>query len=166
MDLFISTFHIDWKIIIAQTINFAIVLFIMYFLVIKPMRKLMDERSSTITKGLDDAKMNAELLSSTKAEYEKVLANARAEAHEIFQNAKKDTEAKRAEMLESAKLDVENLVANGKKALEGEKAKMIEEAKKEVVSLVVRATEKLLQDDANVSLDTKLIEKLSKEKKK
>ena len=55
MDSIISTFHIDWKIIIAQAINFVIVFAVLYFYALKPLSKLMKERSEKISQGLDDA---------------------------------------------------------------------------------------------------------------
>jgi F-type H+-transporting ATPase subunit b len=162
MDSFIETFHIDWKIIIAQTINFAIVLFILYFLMIKPLKKIMSERSTTIEGGLNDAKTNKELLGKTKKEYDDVLIKAKKEAHDIFQEGKKEAESKKAEMLENANKEVEGIVLNGKKLLEAEKVKMIEEAKKEIVSLVIKATEKLLDGEDSKSFDEKTLSSIKK----
>jgi len=144
MDSIISTFHIDWKIIIAQAINFIVVFLVLYIFALKPLNKLMAERSEKIKKGIDDAKANDEMLKKTSAEYEKVLAKARIEANKIFQDSKKEAEAKKVSMLEEAKVEVASLVANGKKSLESEKIKVIEDTKKEIVSLAMKATEKLL----------------------
>lgn len=162
MDSFIETFHIDWKIIIAQSINFVVVLFVLYFLLVKPLKKMMAERSSNIEGGLNDAKTNAELLVKTKKEYDAVITNAKTEAHTIFQEGKKEAEAKKAEMLEKAKTEVDTMIANGKKVLESEKAKIIEEAKLEIVSLVVKSTEKLLESHSNGDFDNKAINQIKK----
>ena len=162
MDSLITTFHIDWKIIIAQAINFAIVLAVLYFFALKPLKKLMAERSDRIAKGLTDAKSNESLLASTKAEYDAVLAKARNEAHEIFLEGKKEAEIKKSAMMEDAKHEVESLIASGKKTLENEKARMVDEAKKEIVSLVVAATEKLLEQTADKALDEKITKRISK----
>ena len=62
MDSIISTFHIDWKIIIAQAINFGVVFVVLYIFALKPLSKLMAERSEKIKKGIDDAKKSDELL--------------------------------------------------------------------------------------------------------
>ena len=45
MESIISTFHIDWKIIITQMINISIVFFVLYIYAIKPLFKMMEERS-------------------------------------------------------------------------------------------------------------------------
>ena len=162
MDSFINTFHIDWKIIVAQSINFVIVLFVLYFLLVKPLKKLMKERSENIEGGLNDAKTNAELLKNTKKEYNIIVMNARIEANEIFQDGKKEAESKKAEMLENAKKEVDNMISSGKKVLLSEKVKIVEEAKKEIVSLVVKATEKLLESEPNEKFDEMAINKIKK----
>ena len=162
MDSFKETFHIDWKIIIAQAINFVIVLFVLYFLLVKPLKKLMKERSENIASGLHDAKINAELLANTKKEYDQIIMNARAEANTIFQDGKKEAENKKIEMLEKTKIEVETMITNGKKILESEKVKIIEEAKKEIVSLVVLSTEKLLERNPDEKFEEKAINEMNK----
>ena len=146
MEAIIETFHIDWKIIIAQAVNFAIVFVVLYIFALKPLQKLMSERTERIQKGIHDAKSNAEVLEKTKAEYDKVIVNARAEANALFQEGKKDAETKKAKMLEEAKAQVAALIDNGKKTLEAEKVKMVEDAKKEIVGLAMLATEKLMKE--------------------
>jgi len=146
MESIISTFHIDWKIIIAQAINFGVVFVVLYIFALKPLSKLMAERSEKIARGMDDAKTNATLLEKTKAEYDEVLVKARAEANKIFQDGKKEAEAKKTVMLEDAKKEVAATIENGKKMLEIEKNKMMEEVKNEIVNLAMLATEKLVSE--------------------
>ena len=160
MDSIINTFHIDLKIIIAQIFNFGIVFVVLYIYALKPLSKLMKERSEKIEKGISDAKSNAETLSKTKAEYEEVLTKARKEAEKIFQEGKKEAEVKKTLMLEKAKNEVAVLVENGKKNLENEKIKMVAEAKKEIASLSVKIAEKILGSKIDVSFDEKTMKEL------
>ncbi len=162
MDSFIETFHIDWKIIIAQVVNFAIVLFVLQFLALKPLKKLMKERTERIEGGLSDAAKNAEVLKNTKQEYDAIISNARGEAHTIFQEGKKEAEDKKSEMIENAKKEVDTMIINGKKILESEKAKIIEDAKNEIVSLVVKATEKLLESHPSEKYEEQAINQIKK----
>lgn len=151
MESIISTFHIDWKIIIAQAINFGVVFVVLYIFALKPLSKLMAERSEKIGKGIDDAKTNASLLEKTNAEYNAMLAKAQTEANKIFQEGKKESEAKKILMLEDAKKEVALVIENGKKTLEAEKVKMVEEAKKEIVNLAMLATEKLISSKQDLN---------------
>ena len=160
MESIISTFHIDWKIIVAQAVNFAVVFVVLYIFALKPLSKLMAERSEKISKGIDDAKTNAKLLDETRAEYDAALVKARSEANKIFQDGKKEAEVKKAVMLEDAKKEVALVIENGKKILESEKIKMVEEAKKEIVALAILTTEKLISGKIDGSFNEKTVKEL------
>lgn len=161
MESIIGTFHIDWKIIIAQAINFVIVFGVLYFYALKPLGKLMEERSEKIAKGITDAKLNAETLNKTKEAHEETLIKARAEAQTIFLAGKKEAETKKTEMLEKAKAEVAILIEAGKKNLEAEKIKMVEEARNEIVSLAMAATEKLLTTQIDKDFNSKTVKELN-----
>ncbi|MBP9715274.1 MAG: F0F1 ATP synthase subunit B [Candidatus Pacebacteria bacterium] len=146
MEEFVETFHIDWKLMIAQIINFGLVFLVFYFLAAKPLRKLMKERTEEIEGGLVNAKTNEELLKATKTEYESALQKARLEADAIFNESKKEVVKKREEMLENAKKEVATMIDAGKKSLEQEKTKMVNDAKNELASLAILAAEKVMQE--------------------
>lgn len=143
---------------IAQLINFAVVIIVLWIFALKPLKKLMDERGATIAGGLENAKKQEELLKAQQAEYDAALAQARIEASAIMKDAKKDAESKRAELLEKAQAESQAVVEAGKKQLLAEKAKMLDEAKAELVSLVVSATEKVLGEAAGGKVEARLVE--------
>ena len=99
MDSLISTFHIDWHLIVAQLVNFAVVILVLWRFALKPLGKLMDERGQTIAGGLENAKKQEDLLKAQQAQYDATLAQARAEAATIMKDVKKEAEAKKAEMM-------------------------------------------------------------------
>lgn len=160
MESIISTFHIDWKIIIAQMINFGVVFFVLYRYAIKPLLKTMGLRQEKITKGLKDAQENAEILSKTETKHEEILANARIEAQVVFQNIKKDAEVKRVEIIEDAKKEANTIIENGKKILENEKRKIITEEHEEIVDLIMKGVEKILGQKVDGLLDNKALKEL------
>jgi F-type H+-transporting ATPase subunit b len=146
MEEFVETFHIDWKLMIAQIINFGLVFLVFYFLAAKPLRKLMKDRTEEIEGGLTNAKTNEELLKATKTEYDSALQKARIEADAIFNESKKEVVKKREEMIENAKKEVATMIDAGKKSLEQEKVKMLNDAKNELASLAILAAEKVMQE--------------------
>lgn len=161
MESIINTFHIDFKIIIAQIINFGIVLAVLYFYALKPLSKLMKEREDKISKGVEDAQKNAQILNNTKVEYQEILSKARIEADKIFQEGKKEAENKKALMMEKTKEEVSVMIENGKKVLESEKTKMVLEAKEEITSLAVKIAEKILGTKIDSSFEEKTIKELN-----
>lgn len=145
MESIINTFHIDWEIIVAQAINFIIVFSVLYIFALKPLGKLMAERSEKIAKGVSDAKQNADLLSNTQKDYEETIAKAKAEANAVLLEVKKTAETKKTEMMEEAKNEVAKLISNGKKTIEAEKDKMMEEARAEIISLAIDTAKKIME---------------------
>ena len=162
MESIVSTFHIDWKIILAQAANFGIVLLVFYLFAFKPLGRLMKDRSQKIEKGVEDARSNAELLEKTKAKYEEALTQARREAQAIFEAGKSEAESKKALMLEVAQKEAEKLVQSTREKLKEEKTKMVAEAKREIVTLTLETTEKLLDKKLDHSYyDEKTIKELA-----
>ncbi len=155
MDALIGTFHIDWKSMVAQIINFTVVFFVLYRFALKPLMKMMDERNKTIKQGIDDAAKHAHLLEEAKDMHEKELAIARQEAHQLISEVKKSAEEKRIEMMDQTETDVKKMIEDGKKSIEDEKNKIVDSLKKEVGQLVILATEKVI--------GTSVKEKLSQE---
>ncbi len=162
MDSIISTFHIEWKTLLTQAINFSLVLLVLYIFALKPVSKLMKERTAKIEKGIADAAENRKLLEQSKKKYEEQLAKARREANVIFLEMKKEVEKKKADMLADAKKEVNRILENGRKTLENEKTKMVGEAKKEVATLAIKITEKLLMEEVGPSFQEKAVEEVNK----
>jgi len=160
MESIIETFHIDWKIIIAQAVNFALVFIILYLFALKPLNKLMQERQLKITKGINDAKENEIILSQTEKNYEETLANARIEAQAIFQNVKREAELKKEEIIKEAREEASLMIENGKKILESEKKKMISDEHEEILYMVMKSTEKLLGEKSDSALNQRSIKEV------
>ena len=158
MDSLISTFHIDWHLIVAQAINFIVVLLVLYFFALKPLKKLMDERGATIAGGLDNAKKQEALLASAQTEYEAMIAKANADGAAKMKEVKKDAEAKGAEMMKKIQDEATAAREANKKQLEADKLKMLEEVKKEAIAFVMSATEKVLSGAVTEKVDSKLVE--------
>jgi F-type H+-transporting ATPase subunit b len=160
MESIISTFHIDWKIIIAQAINFGVVFVVLYIFALKPLSKLMTERSEKISKGIDDAKESNELLQKSVKEYEENTAKLRKMSMDAERELQKDLEKLRNENLEKIKIDNEEWSKSRIKQMEIDKKTLVESAKKEIVSLAILAVGKLL-GDKNESFNEKVIKDLN-----
>src|SRR4030042_3722344 len=106
MDSIIETFHIDWKILIAQAVNFAIVFAVLYFLAVKPILKIMQGRTAKIEKSLEDARAAEEKLQQIDKDQKVILSSARAEANTIINEARRLSEDKKNEMVVKAKEEI------------------------------------------------------------
>ena len=160
MEELIKTFHIDWKLLVAQVINFGIVVFVLFKFAYKPLLKHMNERTETIEKGLDDARKAQEKLEKAEEEKSGKLKEARLEALGILEEAGKQAEKNKETIVGEARKEAEKVVVQAKKQIEMEKEKMLKEVKQEVGELVVSATEKVIGKKMKEEDDKRLIDEV------
>ena len=162
MENLIETFHVDIKLLIAQVINFAIVFSVLYFFALKPLLKVMQDRTKKIEKSMDDAKKIEEKLSKTDEEYGKAISSAKKEANVIMEKASVMAEEKRQELIKKAKNEIGQIINKEKEQMQAEKAKTLKEIKKETADLVVVSLEKILEEKIDSKKDGELIRKIIK----
>jgi len=165
MEELINTFHIDWQLLIAQLVNFGIVVFVLYKFAIKPLSKTMDQRTETIEKSLNDAKKIEEDLTRLAADKEQAMLEAKKQAQEIIEKARKQGEVQGKNMVDDAKKEVQTVIAAAKEQIAQEKQTMIKDVKAEVSNLVIKATAKILEKVTTKEVDAKLVEESLKEVK-
>ena len=151
MENLIDTFHLDFKLFIAQVINFAIVLAVLYWFAFKPLVKIMAERTNKISKSLDDAKLIEQKLSETKDEFNKTIAEAKKQANEILEKAREQADAKKSETVARAKEEIGQIINQEKQKMQAE-----------VAGLVILAVEKVLDKKIDKKEDLELIKKIIK----
>lgn len=152
MDALIGTFHIDWKSMVAQAINFGIVFFLLYRFALRPLMKVLDERNQKIDTGLNDAEKYRLLLEETKSTYENELARARQESQNLMVEMKESVDLKKQELMKKTEEEVELFLLEGRKSLQFEKEKIIKDAENSIVDLVKKSLEKVLGEAVEGSI--------------
>ena len=144
MEELISTFHIDWKLMIAQIVNFSIVFGLLYWLAAKPLSKLMSDRTKEITDGLDNAKKaeievkNAnlkkdEIVREAKVSAKKIISISQADGKEMIKEAKDKATLEKEEIIKQARLDAEKEKKNSDEQVRVEASKLVAEGVKKIV---------------------------------
>lgn len=140
-----------------QLLNFALVGAVVWFLILKPLTKKMDERKKIIDESLDRAETIASQVVKSKEEYDAAISKAKADANEVLAAAKTEAESYKNKMKETTKAEIESLVLAGKKQLASERDTMMKEVRAEIAGLVTNATEKILRTKMDDKSDQKLI---------
>jgi len=162
MESLISTFHLDAGLFIAQLVNFALVFSVLYFLVFKPLIKVMGERTDKIDKSLKEADEIEKRLADTAKEKEEILAAAKQQADEMLVQADKQAENRRQELVAKAKEEIGQVINAEKEKLEREKAITLKEMKQEIAGLVIMTVERVLGEKMTSDKDVELIKKMVK----
>ncbi|MFA5961102.1 MAG: F0F1 ATP synthase subunit B [Parcubacteria group bacterium] len=159
MDELIKTFHIEVNLLVAQMVNFAIVLWVLYKFAYKPVLKTLNSRTNKIEKGLEDADAAGKKLEEIVEKEKAVMAKAKKEAQEIIKTAEDQAKANSMSIVLEARNQGEKLLVGAKSQIEQEKNKMLSEVKGEIANLVVLATEKIIGEKLDKEKDKELIEK-------
>lgn len=163
MESLIETFHINWQLLLAQVINFTIVFLVLWYFALKPLMKVMSDRTKKIEKSLDDARQIEENLKKSDEDMVVKIMEAKRAAQKILEDAARQAEKNKTETVAKAKEEVGKIVNQGKEQIAAEKEQMLKEVKSEVADLVIATTEKVLGKVMDKKLDQEIIEKTLKE---
>jgi len=150
---------IDWKLFVAQIINFLVLLVILYKFLYRPILKMLDDREKKIEKSLKQAEEIEKNLFTSQGEKAKIVQEARNEAGKIIAESREMSEKLREDLTNKAKMEAQNMLEQGKKQLASEKEAMFKEIKGEVADMVKTAAEKILKEKMTADLDKKIIER-------
>lgn len=145
--------------LITQFIGVAIILFVLYRFVYRPVSKVMRERSAKIEAGLaaaDKAREDAKLAEDKLAQE---WNQAREEARQIVTDARAAATQLKEKELEETKKRVEEMLSKAQEEIDRKQSVAIADGRKQLGQLVVLATERVIQEKLDQAADAKLIEK-------
>lgn len=155
----LSKLGIDWKLFIAQIVNFAILFLILRRFAYRPMIEFLEKRTERIEQGLKDADEARKRLDDASNKEQEILDQAKKAAQEIIAKAEAMSKKNYEKALDDAKMDAERLIEQARKNMEVEKSRLLAEAKTELAEIVLLSTEKILGEKLDVSKDSELIRK-------
>jgi F-type H+-transporting ATPase subunit b len=145
MDQIIAVFGINWKLLLIQGINFAVVLFVLHRYLYRPVLKMLADRQEKIAKGVKDAEEANAALGTARGEARVLVEAAEREARDTELMAKKSAEDTAARILSEADQKKAREVENLKREAEEMKRKAIAESQNEIAKLAILAAEKILK---------------------
>ena len=117
---------------VFEIISFLIIMFVMYKWVLPPINQAMTERQEKIKAQFDEAaKLKAEA-EATEKEHQEQLADARAEASRIREEAREQGAQIIAQHREQAQVEAERITTNAHAQIEVERAQALSQLKGEV----------------------------------
>ncbi len=161
----LGTLGINWKLFLAQLVNFGIILFIFWKWVVKPLGTTLTARQQRIEEGLK----NAEHQDVEKKKFEEWKASemrrVRNEADHILRTTTDTANKIKQETITESHVQANKILEQAKTAIESEKVQMMKEAKQELATLVVAASEKIIRTKLDPRKDHELINQALKEVK-
>ncbi len=144
MEKILTEFGVQPLLLVAQIVNFLVLLWILNKILYKPLLKVLEERKQRIAESLKNAEEIQKKLEQTELEREKKLAEAAKEAKEMLEETAKSVTQIIEEAHVKAAKDAEDIIGKGKESINADREKMHQEMREELSDIVVLALEKVV----------------------
>jgi F-type H+-transporting ATPase subunit b len=146
MQQLLSAFGIDWRLLIAQVINFAIVLVVLWYFLYTPVLQTLEKRRQLIAQGVEDAKHAGEKLAGADQEATDRVHKADREADALLSAARESAGAEKTKLLKEAEARAVAVTKDAELRATETAARAQRENEKNIARLAILAAEKVLQE--------------------
>ncbi|MFZ0827050.1 MAG: F0F1 ATP synthase subunit B [Verrucomicrobiia bacterium] len=136
----IEVLGIQWVKLVAQFINFSIVLFVLWKWAYKPVFNMLEMRREKIAEGMANADQIKLELAKTEVDRKAILAQAGDQANKMIEEARLAALRVREVETQKAISAAEQILIKAREAAAQDRDKMLRELKREVGRLVVQTT--------------------------
>ncbi|MBE9167152.1 F0F1 ATP synthase subunit B [Pleurocapsales cyanobacterium LEGE 06147] len=148
---------IDWFTVIAQIINFLILVFLLWRFLYKPIVQTMDKRQQQLETRWQNAREEREKARQEAEEYRQKQRQLQEEREEILAQTRERAEQKRHELIRQVRQNVERLEAEWKQAIAREQDSFLDNLQQQMREQTVAIARRVLQDLADVELEQQVV---------
>lgn len=159
----ITDLGINVPVLIAQLINFTILLVVLRAVLYKPVLRMLDERRTKIEESLSAAERMKRQAAEADRQVQEQLEQARREGQALVAQAQEIAARIQAEAREQARADAEALLARARSEIQLERDNAIAELRKEFAEVTIRAAEKIIRQSLDREAHRRLIEETLEE---
>ncbi len=135
---------INQNIFLAQTVNFILLVLLLYRLLYKPVRTFLDNRTAEIEGQIRAAEENQAASIALRQQLEEQAKDSRQQARKFLDEATKRAEVLQAEMLQEAREEAAAIIRRAQEVTELEKEKAWAELKEQVAELSLLLASKVI----------------------
>jgi F-type H+-transporting ATPase subunit b len=154
---------IDWKILIAQVINFGVLLFLLTKFLYRPMLTALEKRKARIAESLKKADEIEKQRERAEKDYSARLQEAKREAEQIILEAKTSAENVRTQIIADAEAEAATVKASAREQIETERRTLYADVKKTAGKLALFVITKILKEEAGEEYYKKSVERALEE---
>lgn len=152
-----SAGHFNGGDILFQLIMFLVLLALLKKFAWGPLMGIMNEREEHIANQIDSAEKSRVEAEKNLQEQRDLLKQARTEASQLIENAKKQADVQREEILVLAREESERLKQSAQLEIEQQKEKAVAAIRDQVASLSVMIASKVIEKEISAAEQEKLI---------
>ena len=144
--------------LVAQLLNFFVLLFILKKFAYKPLLSMMEARRNKIVSDLENAEKSRLAAEQLRTDYEKQLAQIKVEAQAILDRANRVAHETREEILAQARAEQERLLTAARDQIAREQQKALADVRNEVANLSILVATQIVGASMDSSKDKAIIE--------
>ncbi len=145
MEKLIEAFAIDPQLLLAQAVNFGVLMLVLWYFLYRPVLKVLDERKAKVAQGVLDAQSAAEKLQSADVLASETRKGAEKEAETIVSSARDIATGEKARILKEAELRAVRIEEDADARAKEEASRTLKESEKQIARLAILAAEKTLR---------------------
>ncbi|HEX9897254.1 MAG TPA: F0F1 ATP synthase subunit B [Dehalococcoidales bacterium] len=149
--------------LLAQIVNFVILLALLYIFAYKPFMNMLDQRSNKIKESLSEADKVKEQAVKAEEDFKKRLEANSKEGQEVIARAIRTGEEARQRAQQEAKQEAQALVERARVEIQRERDEAIGELRQEFADLTIVAAEKVIEKSLDKQAHQQIIEKVLEE---
>ncbi len=149
--------QIDYFTIIAQIINFLILIVLLRHFLYGPVILAMDEREQKIASRLKEAEQKEKEAEQDAESYRRAQQELSDKRQEMLAKAAEEAKAYRSDLMKKAQEEVEESKARGYEALERQKEALLADLSRQAGEEIYAVTRRALKDLANEELERQII---------
>ena len=154
---------INLSMLLAQIINFALLLGLLYLVAYKPVMRILDERSRRIKESMDQTESIKEQAANAEEAFKKRLEAAGREGQELISRAMRTGEEAGRKVQQDARQEAEALIEKARLEIQRERDEVIDELRKEFTDLTIEAAGKVIERSLDKEAHRELIDKVLEE---
>lgn len=143
--------------ILAQIINFLILVIILRAVAYKPVARLLQQRTDKIRGELDKAAADRKAAEQTLADYKAQLSDAHKKAQEIVDKANQTARQEHDAAVAETRREIERMKQTAQAEIESERNRAFEDMKSQIVSLSLAAASKVVTKNIDTKENDKLV---------
>ena len=149
--------------LLAQVVNFAILLGLLYLVAYKPIMRMLDERSRRVKESMEQTELIKQQAERAEEEVKKQLEAAGKEGQEIVARAARTGEELSQKAQQEARRESEFFIARARVEVQRERDEAIDELRTEFADLTILAAGKVIEQTLDKEAHRQLIDKVLKE---
>ncbi len=148
---------IDWFTVVAQIVNFLILLWLLRRFLYGPIVAAMEAREQRVAEHLEQARARQEAADHEAAEYRQKQKELAQHQDQLLHEAEQQARQRRHELLEQARDEAEQLNTNWRNALQQSKASFLRDLQQRSGEQVLAITRQVLHDLADAELEQQIL---------